>query len=197
MHSAGKMIRRGPLRAGAASPARGDGACGGQFTANTMACVSEAIGLALPLSPALPAPYESRDDYAVASGEAVMRLIEHEHPPARHLHPQGVRERRARRRGDRRLDQRRRCTCRPWRTSAASSSPCATSPRSCKRTPYIADLKPGGRYVAKDMGEAGGVPMLLKTLLDGGFLHGDCMTVTGKTIAENLEGRGLATPTRR
>jgi dihydroxy-acid dehydratase len=54
------------------------------------------------------------------------------------------------------------------------------------RTPYIADLKPGGRFVAKDMGEAGGVPMLLKTLLDGGFLHGDVMTVTGKTLAENL-----------
>ncbi|MEI7932314.1 MAG: dihydroxy-acid dehydratase, partial [Alphaproteobacteria bacterium] len=55
-----------------------------------------------------------------------------------------------------------------------------------QRTPYLADLKPGGRYVAKDMGEAGGVPMLLKTLLEGGFLHGDCMTVTGKTLAENL-----------
>ena len=55
-----------------------------------------------------------------------------------------------------------------------------------KRTPYIADLKPGGRYVAKDMFEVGGVPVLMKALLDGGYLHGDCMTVTGKTIAENL-----------
>ena len=56
-----------------------------------------------------------------------------------------------------------------------------------KRTPYIADLKPGGRYVAKDMFEAGGIPLLMKTLLDDGFLHGDCMTVTGRTIAENLD----------
>ena len=55
-----------------------------------------------------------------------------------------------------------------------------------KRTPYIADLKPGGRYVAKDMYEIGGVPVLLKTLLKGGFIHGDCLTVTGKTMAENL-----------
>ena len=115
-----------------------------------------------------------------------------EHPPARHLHPQGVRERRAwwwRRPAARPTAA---CTCRPWRTSAASSSPCATWPRSSARTPYLADLKPGGRYVAKDMGEAGGVPMLLKTLLEGGFIHGDCMTVTGKTIAENLDGRELA-----
>jgi dihydroxy-acid dehydratase len=56
-----------------------------------------------------------------------------------------------------------------------------------KKTPYIADLKPGGQYVAKDMYEAGGVPMLLKTLLEGDYLHGDCLTVTGKTLAENLE----------
>ncbi len=56
-----------------------------------------------------------------------------------------------------------------------------------RATPYLADLMPGGRFVAKHMGESGGVPMLLKTLLDGGFLHGDCMTVTGKTIAENLK----------
>src|SRR5690606_11196435 len=56
-----------------------------------------------------------------------------------------------------------------------------------KRTPYIADLKPGGRYVAKDLFQAGGIPLVMKTLLDHGYLHGDCMTVTGKTIAENLK----------
>src|SRR3546814_149111 len=56
-----------------------------------------------------------------------------------------------------------------------------------KTTPYIADLKPGGNYVAKDMYEAGGVYMLMKTLLDGGFLHGNCMTVTGKTLGENID----------
>ena len=71
--------------------------------------------------------------------------------------------------------------------NAASSSTCSTSPRSSSKTPYIADLKPSGRYVAKDMYEAGGVPLLMKTLLDNGYLHGDCLTVTGRTIAENLK----------
>ncbi len=71
--------------------------------------------------------------------------------------------------------------------SAASSSPCSTSPRSSGAHPYIADLKPGGRYVAKDMFEVGGIPLLMKTLLDHGFMHGDCLTVTGRTIAENMD----------
>ena len=56
-----------------------------------------------------------------------------------------------------------------------------------EKTPYIADLKPGGKYVAKDMFEAGGIPLLMKTLLDHGYLHGDCLTVTGRTLAENME----------
>jgi dihydroxy-acid dehydratase len=163
----------------------GDGACGGQFTANTMACVSEAIGLALPLSSALPAAYESRDAYARASGEAVMMLIEKD------IRPRDI------------------CTRKAFENAAvvvaatggstngglhlpAMANECGVEftlkdmADVFARTPYIADLKPGGRYVAKDMGEAGGVPMLLKTLLDAGLLHGDCMTVTGKTLAENL-----------
>jgi dihydroxy-acid dehydratase len=163
----------------------GDGACGGQFTANTMACVSEAIGLALPLSSALPAAYDSRDAYARASGEAVVRLIE------RNLRPRDI------------------CTRKAFENAAvvvaatggstngalhlpAMAHECGVGfslrdfSEIAARTPYIADLKPGGRFVAKDMGEAGGVPMLLKTLLEGGYLHGDCITVTGKTLAENL-----------
>jgi dihydroxy-acid dehydratase len=163
----------------------GDGACGGQFTANTMACVSEAIGLALPLSSALPAAYESRDAYARASGEAVMRLIE------QNIRPRDI------------------CTRQAFENAAVVVAATGGSTNGglhlpamahecgieftlrdfaeiCARTPYIADLKPGGRFVAKNMGEAGGVPMLLRTLLDGGYLHGDCMTVTGKTLAENL-----------
>jgi dihydroxy-acid dehydratase len=162
-----------------------DGACGGQFTANTMACVSEAIGLALPLSSALPAPYLDRDQYAVASGEAVMRLIE------QNIRPRDI------------------CTRKAFENAAVVVAATGGSTNGAlhlpamahecgieftlkdvaeiaARTPYIADLKPGGRYVAKDMGEAGGVPMLLRTLLDAGLLHGDCMTVTGKTLAENL-----------
>ena len=165
----------------------GEGACGGQFTANTMACVSEAIGLALPLSASLPAPYLDRDAYAVASGEAVVRLIE------KNIRPRDI------------------CTRKAFENAAvvvaatggstngglhlpAMAHECgieftlADVAEIFKRTPYLADLKPGGRYVAKDMGEAGGMPMLLRTLLDGGYLHGDCMTVTGKTLAENLEG---------
>src|SRR4051812_28414005 len=163
----------------------GDGACGGQFTANTMAMVSEAIGLALPLSSALPATYLDRDQYAVASGKAVMRLIE------QNIRPRDI------------------CTRKAFENAAvvvaatggstngglhlpAMANECGVEftlkdmADIFARTPYIADLKPGGRYVAKDMGEAGGVPMLLKTLLDAGLLHGDCMTVTGKTLAENL-----------
>jgi dihydroxy-acid dehydratase len=162
-----------------------DGACGGQFTANTMACVSEAIGLALPLSSALPAPYLDRDQYAVASGEAVMRLIE------QNIRPRDI------------------CTRQAFENAAVVVAATGGSTNGAlhlpamahecgieftlkdvaeiaARTPYIADLKPGGRYVAKDMGEAGGVPMLLRTLLDAGLLHGDVMTVTGKTLAENL-----------
>ncbi len=81
----------------------------------------------------------------------------------------------------------RRCICRPWRTRRASTSTCSTSARSSSKTPYIGDLKPGGKYVAKDLFEAGGIPLVMKALLDGGYLHGDCMTVTGKTVAENLE----------
>lgn len=163
----------------------GDGACGGQFTANTMACVSEAIGLALPLSSALPAPYLDRDAYAVASGEAVVRLIE------ANIRPRDI------------------CTRNAFENAAvvigatggstngalhlpAMANECGIDftlrdvAEIMRRTPYLADLKPGGRFVAKDMGEAGGVPVLLRTLLDGGHLHGDCLTVTGKTLAENL-----------
>jgi dihydroxy-acid dehydratase len=184
MHSAGRLSLEDLCSLEqAACPS--DGACGGQFTANTMACVSEAIGLALPLSASLPAPYLSRDAYAVASGEAVVRLI------ATGLRPRDI------------------VTRKSFENAAvvvaatggstngglhlpAMAHECGISftlrdfAEIAQRTPYIADLKPGGRFVAKDMGEAGGMPMLLKTLLEGGHIHGDCMTVTGKTIAENV-----------
>ncbi|AWM77689.1 dihydroxy-acid dehydratase [Phenylobacterium parvum] len=162
-----------------------DGACGGQFTANTMACVSEAIGLALPLSAALPAPYLSRDAYAVASGEAVVRLIETQLRPRDFITRKSFENAAAV------------VAATGGSTNAALHLPamaheCGVSftlrdfAEIAQRTPHIADLKPGGRFVAKDMGEAGGMPMLLKTLLEGGYIHGDCMTVTGKTIAENV-----------
>jgi dihydroxy-acid dehydratase len=164
----------------------GHGACGGQFTANTMACVSEAIGLALPGSAGAPAPYESRDEYAKASGEAVMKLIE------TNLRPRDIVTRKA-------LENAATVVAATGgSTNAALHLPAMAHEAGIefdlfdvaeifKKTPYIADLKPGGRYVAKDLFEAGGVQMVMKTLLEGGYLHGDCITVTGKTIAENLE----------
>ena len=163
------------------------GSCGGQFTANTMACVSEAIGLALPGSAGAPAPYETRDAYAEASGVAVMELIK------RNLRPRDIVTRKA-------LENAATVVAASGgSTNAALHLPAMAHEAGIeftihdvaeifKRTPYIADLKPGGRYVAKDLFEIGGVQVMLKALYDGGFIHGDCITVTGKTIAENLEG---------
>ncbi len=163
----------------------GHGACGGQFTANTMACVGEAIGLSLPHSNMTPAPYQSRDEIARAAGLAVMDLL------AQNIRPRDI------------------CTREAFENAAAVVAATGGSTNAAlhlpamasecginfdlfdvveifKRTPYIADLKPGGRYIAKDLYEAGGVMMAMKTLLEHGFLHGDCLTVTGRTLAENL-----------
>ena len=164
----------------------GAGACGGQFTANTMACVAEAIGLALPYSSGPPAEVLARDDFALKAGQAVMALVE------KRVRPRDI------------------CTRKAFENAAAVVAATGGSTNAAlhlpamaneagiafdlfdvaeifKRTPYLATLKPGGLYVAKDMWEAGGVPMLMKTLLDGGYIDGSCMTVTGKTVAENLK----------
>ena len=161
------------------------GSCGGQFTANTMACVSEAIGLALPGSAGAPAPYETRDEYAYHSGRVVMELIE------KNLRPRDILTRKAFENAATVV------AATGGSTNAALHLPAMASEVGIdfdlhdvaeifKRTPYIADLKPGGKFVARDMYEIGGVPVLMKALLEGGHLHGDCITVTGKTIAENL-----------
>ena len=161
------------------------GSCGGQFTANTMACVSEAIGLALPGSAGAPAPYESRDEYAYHSGRVVMELVKSQ------LRPRDILTRKAFENAATVV------AASGGSTNAGLHLPALAAECGIefdlhdvaeifRRTPYIADLKPGGRYVAKDMYGIGGVPVLMKALLDGGYLHGDCMTVTGKTIAENL-----------
>jgi dihydroxy-acid dehydratase len=162
------------------------GACGAQFTANTMATVSEAIGLALPYSAGAPAPYEIRDKFCMAAGEQIMDLI------AKNLRPRDIVTRKALENAAATV------AASGGSTNAALHLPAIA--HECgiaftlfdvaevfKRTPYIADLKPGGRYVAKDMFEVGGIPLLMKTLLDHGYLHGECMTVTGRTIAENLK----------
>ncbi|MEM1378264.1 MAG: dihydroxy-acid dehydratase [Pseudomonadota bacterium] len=162
------------------------GSCGAQFTANTMATVAEAIGLALPYSCGAPAPYEIRDRFSFAAGEKVMELI------ARNIRPRDIVTREA-------LENAAAVVAASGgSTNAALHLPAIA--HECgiefdlfdvaeifKKTPYIADLKPGGKYVAKDMFEVGGIPLLMKTLLDQGYLHGDCMTVTGRTIAENME----------
>ncbi len=161
------------------------GACGGQFTANTMACVSEAIGLALPLSSGAPAPYESRDAFAEASGRAVMNLL------ARGIRARDVVTRQS-------LENAARVVaCTGGSTNAGLHLPAIAHEAGIdfnlqdvcdifKETPYFVDLKPGGKYVAKDLFEAGGIPIVMKELLRAGLLHGDCVTATGKTMAENL-----------
>lgn len=161
------------------------GSCGGQFTANTMACVSEAIGLALPGSAGAPAPYDSRDGYAEASGQAVMNLLRH------NIRPRDIATRKAFENAARVV------AASGGSTNAGLHLPAMALEAGIdfdlhavceifKSTPYIADLKPGGRYVAKDLFDVGGVAIIMKALLEGGFLHGDCLTVTGKTVAENL-----------
>ena len=185
-HAAGKMSDK-ELHALECVACPSAGACGGQFTANTMACVSEALGLAIPGSAGAPAPYKSRDEYAKASGEAVMNLLK------LNLRPRMIVTRKA-------LENAAVVVAASGgSTNAALHLPAMAHEagidfdlhevaRIFRKTPYIADLKPGGRYVAKDLFEVGGVPVLMKALLDGGYLHGDCITVTGKTIAENLRG---------
>ena len=162
------------------------GACGAQFTANTMAMVSEAIGLALPYSAGAPAPYEMRDQFCMTAGETVMDLV------LSGLRPRDIVTRKALENAAATV------AASGGSTNAALHLPAIAHEAGIefnlfdvaevfKRTPYIADLKPGGRYVAKDLFEAGGIPLVMKALLDGGYLHGDCMTVTGRTIAENLK----------
>jgi dihydroxy-acid dehydratase len=162
------------------------GSCGAQFTANTMATVAEAIGLALPYSCGAPAPYELRDRFSFASGEKIMELV------AKQIRPRDIVTRKALENAAAVV------SASGGSTNAALHLPAIAHEAGIEfdlfdvaevfnRTPYIADLKPGGKYVAKDMFEAGGIPLLMKTLLDEGYLHGDCMTVTGRTIAENME----------
>jgi dihydroxy-acid dehydratase len=168
------------------------GACGGQFTANTMAMVSEAIGLALPGSAGAPAPYEDRDRWAVESGRAVMALLDGR------LRPRDIVTRKA-------LENAAVVVgATGGSTNGGLHLPAIAHEAGIRftmddvveimrRTPYIADLKPSGKYVALDVHRVGGVPVVLKALLDGGLLHGDCLTVTGRTLAENL--KDVAFPT--
>jgi len=162
------------------------GACGGQFTANTMACVSEAMGLALPNSAGAPAPYESRDQYGIASGEAVMRLID------KNIRARDIVTRKS-------LENAARIVaCTGGSTNAGLHLPAIAHEAGIdfdlmdvceifRDTPYFVDLKPGGQFVAKDLYEVGGVPVVLKELRKIGLIHEDCLTVTGRSIGEDLD----------
>jgi dihydroxy-acid dehydratase len=164
----------------------GHGACGGQYTANTMACVGEAIGLSLPNSNMAPAPYSTRDQIAHAAGVQVMDLL------ARNIRPRDICTREAF------VNAARIVAATGGSTNAALHLPAMAHEAGIdfdlfdvadafKTTPYMADLQPGGQFVARDMYDAGGVYMLMKSLLAEGLLFGDCITVSGKTLGENID----------
>ena len=162
------------------------GACGGQFTANTMACVSEALGLALPNSSGAPAPYESRDQYCEASGTAIMNLLD------KNIRARDIVTRKS-------LENAARVVaCTGGSTNAGLHLPAIAHEAGIdfdlfdvceifKSTPYFVDLKPGGKYVAKDLYEVGGVPVVMKELRKAGLIHEDCIVATGQTVGEELD----------
>ncbi|MEM1387032.1 MAG: dihydroxy-acid dehydratase [Pseudomonadota bacterium] len=162
------------------------GACGGQFTANTMACVSEAVGLALPNSSGAPAPYESRDAYGEASGQAVMALLD------KRIRARDVVTRKS-------LENAARVVaCTGGSTNAGLHLPAIAHEAGIeffledvceifRDTPYFVDLKPGGKYVAKDLYEVGGVPVVMRELRKAGLIHEDCITATGRSMGEELD----------
>jgi dihydroxy-acid dehydratase len=188
-HAAGRMSDADlyEMECGACPSA---GSCGGQFTANTMACVAEAIGMALPGSGSPPAVDESRDRFAVEAGAQVLRLLE------KGVTPRDILTREAFENGVAIA------AATGGSTNIALHLPALAHEvgvpftlddidRISQRTPLIADLKPFGRYVAYDVFKAGGIPAILRVLLDAGLLHGDCLTVTGRTLKENIAGVSL------
>ncbi len=184
-HQAGNMTT-GDLEKLEAVACPSAGACGGQFTANTMACVSEAIGLALMNSSGAPAPYESRDAYGEASGAAVMNLL------AMNIRARDVVTLKS-------LENAARVVaCTGGSTNAGLHLPAIAHEAGIdfflddvceifRDTPYFVDLKPGGQFVAKDLYEVGGVPVVMKELRKAGLLHDDCMTADGTSIGEALD----------
>ncbi len=164
----------------------GIGSCGGLFTANTMASVGEALGMSLPGSASPPAVDEERKRFAYESGKALMRLLE------RGIRPSDIMTKEA---FENAIAV---ALAMGGSTNVALHLPAIAHElgisitfddfiRINARTPHIADMTPGGKYVMEDLHRIGGVPVVMKTLLDAGLLHGDCLTVTGKTLAENLK----------
>jgi len=164
----------------------GIGSCGGFFTANTMASVGEALGMSLPGSASPPAVDEERKAFAYQSGKALMQLMR------RGILPRDIMTKEA---FENALTV---ALAMGGSTNIALHLPAIAHELGIKltfddftriacRTPHIADMTPGGKYVMEDLHRIGGVPVVMKTLLDAGLLHGDCITVTGKTVAENLK----------
>jgi dihydroxy-acid dehydratase len=171
----------------------GEGACGGMFTANTMSSALEAMGLSLPGSASPPAIDPRRDQFARESGQAVVRLLE-----------QGITARQ--------IVTRKALENAIMVVSALGGSTNAVLhllaiareggvdltiddfDTIANRVPHIADMTPGGRYVMNDLDQVGGVPVVMKELLDAGHLYGDCLTVTGRTVAENLAAMDIPAP---
>jgi len=162
------------------------GACGGQFTANTMGMVAEALGLALPGSTMVPAVYAQRQTLAEQAGEVVMAILHHDGPLPRDLITRHSLENAAAV-----------VAATGGSTNAGLHLPAIAHEAGVRftlddlaevwaRTPLIANLRPGGTYVAKDVYDIGGVGVILRALLDGGYLHGECPTVDGQSLAQAL-----------
>jgi dihydroxy-acid dehydratase len=183
-HAAGKMSEE-DLYELECSACPSAGSCGGQFTANTMACVAEALGMALPMSGSPPAVDETRDRFAVEAGKQVLALLE------RNLRPRDILTREAFENAVAIA------ACTGGSTNIflhlpaiaheiGMKLPLEDIDRVCNRTPHFVDLMPGGKYTAYDVFRVGGIPVILKALLEAKLLHGDLPTVTGKTHRENL-----------
>ena len=164
----------------------GEGSCGGMYTANTMACASEALGIALPFSASMPAIASERTELCRFAGSRVMDLLEKDIRPRDILTAEAFSNAVAV------------VVAIGGSTNAALHLPAIAHEVGieltlddidaiARRVPHIADMRPGGRFVQSDLHAAGGAPRVMKELLDAGLLNGDCMTVTGKTMAENLK----------
>jgi dihydroxy-acid dehydratase len=162
-----------------------EGACAGMFTANTMSSVAEAIGMALPGSASPPAPDRRRDDYAYESGVAIVNLL------AKNIRPRQIMTKEAFENAIAVVMALGGSTnavlhLLAMATEARVDLQLDDFNRIAKRVPHIADTKPHGKYHMTDVDRIGGIPVVMKELLDAGLLHGDCLTVTGRTVAENL-----------
>jgi dihydroxy-acid dehydratase len=192
-HAAGK-IDDAELEAVEKHACPGAGSCGGMFTANTMSSVFEAMGMSLPGSSTMAAEDAEKADSAARSGEALVECIRRGITPRRILTREAFENGIAV------------CMALGGSTNAvlhllaiahAAEVPLALDDFEAirRRVPVLCDLKPSGRYVATDLHRAGGVPVVMKMLLAHGLLHGDCLTVTGRTIAENLASLADVPPT--